>query len=191
MKAYSTFLTSLSLSVATPSMESGVSENHPKTESTTFDSAKEDDEGIRLANEPGYREVGNVMIELNTSQNQYQDSITYVSESLRKAGFKVRMRYQETGVSVESISDGIMPGNISLNGANEVNNVMNGVYVPDFKDSDLFRSVNVIRPEDAAPDDKSGVLFLVDGNGEIKDYLTDEGYKVASDAETLQALLMA
>lgn len=188
MKAYSTFLHSLNQASGQASMEA---EHKTKDGSNTFDSAQDDDKGLRLASEPGYREVGNVLIELKTSQDQYQDSITFVTESLRKSGFKVRLRYNGADVSTESYSDGVMPGGISLNGANEVNNVMNGVYVPDFKDSDLYHAVSVIRPEDTAPENKDGVLFLVDGNGEIKDYLQGEGYKVASDADTLQALLTA
>lgn len=188
MKAYSAFLNTLAQGQSQHSMEA---QNKVKDNSNTFDTAEEDDKGLRLASEPGYREVGNVMIELTTAQDQYQDSIVFAAESLRKSGFKVRMRCNGTDVSTESFSDGIMPGGISLNGANEVNNVMNGVYVPDFKDEDMYRAVSVIRPEDTAPESKDGVLFLVDGNGEIKDYLQGEGYKVASDADTLQALLTA
>jgi len=190
MKAYSTFLNAVSQCRNQPSLETK-DNSKSRDDSNTFDSAKEGDEGLRLASEPGYREAGNVMIELSTSQIQHQDTITYVSESLRKAGFNVRVRLEGIDLSVESYSDGIMPGGISLNGANEINNVMNGVYVPDFKDSDMYHAVSVIRPEDTAPENKDGVLFLVDGNGEIKDYLQGEGYKVASDADTLQALLTA
>jgi len=189
MKAYSAFLNSVGQSRNQASMEAGKPKD--RDDSNTFDSAQDDDKGLRLASEPGYREVNNVMIELNTPLDQYQDSITFVTESLRKEGWKVRLRCKGEEISVESFSDGIMPGGISLNGANEVNNVMNGVYVPDFKDEDLYRAVSVIRPEDTAPDSKEGVLFLVDGNGDIKDYLAGEGYKVATDADTLQALLTA
>ena len=188
MKPYSSFVSHLANSIGQVSLES---ESTRKDESTTFDSKGEDDHGIRLASEPGYRDESNVMIELSVSNDRYHDSVTGCMESLRKDGFKVRMRCQGEEISLESYSDGIMTGNISLNENNEVNNVMNGVYIPDFKDEDLYKIVNVIRPEDTAPDSKEGVLFLVDGNGQIKDYLQGEGYKVASDAETLQALLTA
>jgi hypothetical protein len=192
MEAYSKFLGDVfnasSLSVEVKSKGKSLS----KDESNAFDDSEEEGDGIRLASEPGLREQGNVMIDINSTSSQYQDTLHYVAESLRKNGYKVRLRYEGIDMSLESVSDGIMPGNMSLNGNNAVNNVMNGVYVPDFKDTDLFKQVTVIQPQDHAPENKDGVLFMVDdGNGEMSNYLKDEGYQVASDAETLELLLSA
>lgn len=187
MSTYSDFLNTLGTVFA-----STESKTQTKDESNGFDDSETEGEGIRLASEPGYREQSNVMIDLKSTASQYQDNLHYVAESLRKNGYKVRLRYEGIDMSLESVSDGIMPGGMSLNGNNSVNNVMNGVYVPDFKDTDAFKQVTVIRPQDNAPVSKDGVLFMVDdGNGEMSNYLKDEGYQVASDAETLELLLSA
>lgn len=186
MSTYSNFLGDV-LNTSSLSTES---KTQTKDEGNAFDDTETEGEGIRLASEPGLREQGNVMIDLKATSSQYQDTLHYVAESLRKNGYKVRLRYEGIDMSLESVSDGIMPGGMSLNANNSVNNVMNGVYVPDFKDSDTFKQVTVIRPQDNAPDSKDGVLFMVDdGNGDISNYLKDEGYQVASDAETLELLL--
>ncbi|MNL87293.1 hypothetical protein D3C87_2163840 [compost metagenome] len=50
--------------------------------------------------------------------------------------------------------------------------------------------VKLVRPEDTVKDGESGLLYLMNGNGDVKEYLQNEGFLVVDEEEQLHTAIL-
>jgi hypothetical protein len=148
---------------------------------------KADPTSAKFANEEGYVSQGDVLIELPMQDDNITAEVIKIADSLESKGWRVHI--PTLGYSTEGSSDGVHSGLPSMNADNAVNNVINGVYVPELKTSDVYQVVQVVRPEDTVPQGMSKILYLMNGDGEIKDMLRDEGHLVVDEKDALHLML--
>lgn len=144
-------------------------------------------ESAQFSNEEGYVPQGDVLIELPDRNDQLEAEVIKIADSLESKGWKVHYKYPD--YSSEGSSDGIHAGLPSMNADNAVNNVVNGVYVPELKPSDVYQVVQIVRPEDTVQSGMSKILYLMNGDGEIKDMLRNEGHLVVDEKDALHLML--
>ena len=142
----------------------------------------------RFSNEEGYVPQGDVLIELPTKDDNISAEVIKISESLESKGWKVRVRFMDD-YSAEDSSDGMHAGLPSVASNNAVNNVVNGVYVPELQPSDVYQVVQIVRPEDTVKEGTSKILYLMNGDGDIKNMLQDEGHLVVDEKDALHLML--
>lgn len=144
-------------------------------------------ESAQFSNEEGYTPQGDVLIELPDRNDQLEAEVIKIADSLESKGWRVRYHYGH--YSPEGSSDGIHAGLPSMGADNAVNNVVNGVYVPELKPSDVYQVVQIVRPEDTVQAGMSKILYLMNGDGDIKDMLRDEGHLVVDEKDALHLML--
>lgn len=142
---------------------------------------------LKSAVQEGFAEQGTVMIELPTENDDIDAEVLKISTSLESKGWKVKTCVGT--YSPEDSSEGVHAGLPSMNTDNGVNNVVNGVYVPELKSSDVYQVVQLIRPEDTVQAGTSKILYLMNGDGDIKDMLRDEGHLVVDERDAIHLLL--
>lgn len=144
-------------------------------------------ESAKFSNEEGYVPQGDVLIELPMQDDNITAEVIKIADSLESKGWKVHV--PAIGYSTEGSSDGVNAGLPSMNADNAVNNVVNGVYVPELKSSDIYQVVQIVRPEDTVPQGMSKILYLMNGDGDIKDMLREEGHLVVDEKDALHLML--
>lgn len=143
--------------------------------------------GVKMATEEGYVEQGDVMIEIPITDENISAEVIKITESLESKGWRVHIRAFD--YSTEGGSDGVNSGQPSLSTDDSVNNVVNGVYMPAIKPTDVYQVVQVVRPEDTLPKGTSKILYLMNSEGDIKDMLRDEGHLVVDEKDALHLML--
>jgi hypothetical protein len=145
--------------------------------------------GLQMASLPDEREMGTVMIELPVNQ-AYDEGINKTVESLESKGWKVLWR-RNGDPSMEDTSEGIDTGKPVVGTESGDNNIINGVSLPKIDDHSVYKVVKLVRPEDTVPDGESDILYLMNGQGDVKEYLEHEGYLVVDEDEKLHTALVA
>jgi hypothetical protein len=165
-------------------------------------------ESLKSATEPGMRSSGGSMIDLKVSENPVLDKVVPVKESVRKAlevsGYLIKGDGtldvgEEDGPtpavkpSLESSGhDPIALAALVANGQvpKETNLVVNGVHLAESVTPTTTQTVAIMTPNDVVNQD-ADVLFLTDDDeyGSAKEYLSTEGYKVATTTDELLVLL--
>lgn len=148
-------------------------------------------ESAQFDNEKGYVPQGDVLIEFPDDDSDLKSEVIKIADSLESKGWKVHIPSISyvTGYSPEGSSDGVNAGLPSMNADNAINNVVNGVYVPELKPSDIYQVVQVVRPEDTVQSGMSKILYLMNGEGDIKDMLREEGHLVVDEKDALHLML--
>lgn len=150
--------------------------------------ADNEESSARYANEEGYVPQGDVLIELPVKDDNISAEVIKIAESLESKGWKVRVRFVDD-YSIEDSSDGVHAGLPSVATNNAVNNVVNGVFVPELQPSDVYQVVQIVRPEDTVKNGTSKILYLMNGDGDIKNMLQDEGHLVVDERDALHLML--
>lgn len=149
----------------------------------------ENEDDPEYANQEGYVEQGEVLINLPVGVTPFDPGMEGLGASLESKGWKVKFR-EAWQYSAEDSSDGIHSGQPAMDGDNAKNTVVNGVFIPELKsNADVYKVVQVVRPEDTIKAGNSNALYLMNDDGEIKDLLENEGHLVASEADALHLLL--
>ncbi|MNQ42889.1 hypothetical protein D3C85_566000 [compost metagenome] len=164
-------------------------------------------ESLKSATEPGMRSSGGSMIDLKVSENPVLDKVVPVKESVRKAlqvsGYlikgdgtldvgeedgptpAVKPSLESSGhdplVLAAMVSNGQLP--------KESNLVVNGVHLAESVTAPT-KTVSIMTPNDVI-DPEADVLYLAEDDeyGSTKEYLSTEGYKVATTTDELLVLL--
>lgn len=145
-------------------------------------------ENVQMSSNPDYKAQGAVMIEFDQSLQDSED-LKELQASLESSGWTVRSRVR--GYSTEDTSDGQSTGRpVPQDKTDIVNSIVNGINeVVD--EGDLYKVVQLVRPEDTIPGNASDIIYLMNDNGDVKDYLRNEGHLVASDADALNRMLLS
>lgn len=160
---------------------------HPSLES------EQTEEGLRLDNEEGYREQGDVLITLSTKETDTQ-LISNTVVALEAAGYRVVLNYET------SMEDGtheptnkIVLGQGYSDGVDNL--VVNGVYIPDVVQAKPLRRVEVIHPSDVVRSNPGDLVFVPKptSNDEHRLHIYDEataflrelGYRVVNTVDEL------
>jgi len=149
---------------------------------------KETIPGMHMRSLPDARDSGEVMIELPTTM-PFDDGVNGIIESLEAKGFKVSWR-REGDASFEDASEGIDTGRPVAGTSSGDNNIINGVSLPKVDDHSVYKVVKLVRPEDTVKDGESGLLYLMNGNGDVKEYLQNEGFLVVDEEEQLHTAIL-
>lgn len=146
---------------------------------------------IVLSSEPGTKPQGDVLIEIPV--NEYWDGdLQNVVTSLEAKGWNVHLKWLAEGSFEDNSSDGTATGRpMSDTAANAAgaNNIINGVTMPQLDEKSVYKVVQIVRPEDTLPGGDSKILYLMNGNGDVKEYMQNEGYLIADEIEGLHTVL--
>lgn len=166
-------------------------------------------ESLKSASDPGQRASGGSAIELVATSNPVLDKVVpaaaEVSRTLTDAGYRVNDnisgnnkedsdgKHDDSKVSLEAQYHD--PDNHDkLNGPGAVqgeqNMIVNGVFIPDIMAQAEEPVVSIMTPNDVV-NPRATILYVIDDDQHhsTQDYLSMEGYKVASTPEQLLALL--
>lgn len=141
----------------------------------------------RNAAEPDARPMGDVMIDLAVDMTHHEE-VGRIITCLESRGWRVHTRCRD--ISNEDSSDGIMTGKPVIDTHSETNNVINGVSLPVLDDTSSYKVVRIVRPEDRVEGGDSGILYLMNGDGDVKEYLEHEGHLVVDDEQKLHDILV-
>ena len=164
-------------------------------------------ESLKSATEPGMRSSGGSMIDLKANEDPVLGKIVPVKESVRAAlvdaGYSIKEeKDEEPGAPVSAVKPSLeSSGHDPLLLENAVNNgqlpaeqnlVVNGVHLADSITSTSTKTVSIMTPNDVV-DPEADVLYLAEDDefGSTKEYLSTEGYKVATNTDELLVLLRA
>jgi len=142
-----------------------------------------------LASEPGTKPQGDVMIEIPFDQN-WNGEMTDLVQSLESKGWKVNTRVFFEPSFEENTSDGVATGRPVSGTLEGANNIIDGVSMPKIDEKSVYKVVQIVRPEDTLPGGDSKLLYLMNGNGDVKDYMKNEGYLVVDDQDELHTALV-
>jgi hypothetical protein len=140
------------------------------------------------AMEPDAKPVGSVMIELPYNQ-PFDTEVVGLVSSLESRGWTVLHRWKSL-LSTEDSSDGMLTGKPVIDNSQAVNNVINGVSLPLIDETSTYKVVRIIRPEDRLEGGDSGIFYLMNGNGDVKEYLENEGFLIMDDEQKLHHALV-
>lgn len=152
-----------------------------------LDALSQESGSVKFANEEGYAPQGTVMIEIPDDSSEVDSEIRRIGVSLESKGWTVLTCKGE--YSKEDGSDGVHSGLPSVASDNKINNVVNGVFVPELKPSDVYQVVQIVRPEDTVKAGTSKILYLMNGDGDIKNMLQEEGHLVVNEQDALHLML--
>lgn len=167
-------------------------------------------ESLKSATEPGMRSSGGSMIDVKVSENPVLDKVVPVKEEVRKAlqasGYlikgdgtldvgeedgptpAVKPSLESSGHDPVALAAMVSQGQVPK----ETNLVVNGVHLAESIDPNATQTqtVTIMTPNDVV-DAEADVLFLTgdDEYGSAKEYLSTEGYKVATTTDELITLL--
>lgn len=166
-------------------------------------------ESLKSATEPGMRSSGGSMIDVKVSDNPVLDKVVPVKEEVRKAlqasGYlikgdgtldigeedgptpAVKPSLESSGHDPVALAAMVASGQVPK----ETNLVVNGVHLAESVDpATTTQTVTIMTPNDVI-DPEADVLFLTgdDEYGSAKEYLSTEGYKVATTTDELLVLL--
>lgn len=143
---------------------------------------------VKMASNPDYKPQGEVMIEIPMELRD-SDELKNLRASLESKGWTTHVR-ERIAYSAEDTSTGETTGRpIPSEDDVIVNAVVNGVANVYEKD-DLYRVVQLVRPEDTIVDGSSDIIYLMNDNGDVKDYLRNEGKLVTDDIDALDRMLL-
>lgn len=140
-----------------------------------------------LASNPDYKAQSVVMIEFPQGLRDNEE-MRNLRASLESRGWKVSQRCSQ--YSTEDVSDGDSTGR-PIPTEKEVmdNAIMNGVHNV-YSDDELYKVVRLVRPEDTLPDSNSDIIYLMNGNGDVMDFLRNEGHLVVDEEDALHRMLL-
>lgn len=142
-----------------------------------------------LASEPGTKPQGDVMIEIPFDQN-WNGEMTDLVQSLESKGWKVSTKVFFDPSFEDNTSDGVATGRPVSGTLEGANNIIDGVSMPKIDEKSVYKVVQIVRPEDTVPGGDSKLLYLMNGNGDVKEYMKNEGYLVVDDADGLHTALI-
>lgn len=142
-----------------------------------------------LANEPGYKPQGDVMIEIPID-HVWDEQMDSLVTSLESRGWNVHHRYVIGSSSMEDSSDGQQTGRPVIGNATDTNSIINGVVLPTVDETNTYRVVQIVRPEDTVKGGESGLLYLMNGVGGVKEYMKNEGFLIVDDEDALHTALV-
>lgn len=167
-------------------------------------------ESLKSATEPGMRSSGGSMIDLKTTEDPVLGKVVPVKEEVRKAlqasGYlikgdgtldigeedgptpAVKPSLESSGHDPIALQNAVGNGQLPA----EQNLVVNGVHLADSVTQAPTQTVSIMTPNDVV-DPEADVLYLAEDDefGSTKEYLSTEGYKVATNTDELLVLLRA
>lgn len=172
-------------------------------------------ESLKSASDPGSRASGGAVVEIVTPNDPVLGKVVPVPEDVRSAlvdaGYKVKGDDKVDDKGKDNSEDGIKsnPDDTSLEASShnpdsmiaaaatgkvpaEMNLIVNGVHIADSVNENAHLHtpvVSIMTPNDVLNPDASIHYLTGDETGEVKAYLSTEGYKVASTPQELIALL--
>lgn len=143
---------------------------------------------LKSSADPTLKPMGDVMIEIPFDQ-PFNEDVSNILTSLESKGWNVMTRTWWPSESFEDSSEGVDTGRPVIGTGDATNNIINGVSLPLIDESSTYKVVKIIRPEDRVEGGDSGILYLMNGHGDVKEYMENEGFLIIDDTEKLHHAL--
>jgi len=145
-------------------------------------------DNVELKSNPDYKPQGAVMIEF-TQTLEDSEALQDLKMSLESKGWVVLTRLPV--YSTEDTSNGDSTGRpVPQEQETIVNTIVNGINQVYDSAGDIYKVVQLVRPEDTVVGSQADIIYLMNDNGDVKDYLRNEGHLVESDTDALHLMLL-